>query len=837
MIRLPNKKLGATALMALALVGCGGGSGSSSSNATSTSGTPYTAGYQVGQNPTDPALAAQQALLPPSTAAATTATCKLTANYFAEPQVLPGGATGPLIPTAAATSHVNVDETLAAKGWTGADPIVPSATSTTSLANGQSLSAQNVPDGYPTAPDTARIQLALYQCANQNNAYNPTNVIPSNYVVELAPGAATGQTAFVSGPLSMPGGVTLVIDKGVTLFASRDPVLYESGTDDGSGSTYGGNGDLYTTPNYPATPAAAVGAGATQNGQPATSAYYCGQIAPNDDGCNPLISNIVYSGSANNPNKIYTSNNAVMGPGLIDGQGGQPLYSLLAGKTSKNGASFPALITRPSQDQAYDAALDPGSADAMSWWDLGWEGNEALTGQDQNNPRLIEPFYGNNFTIYNVTLQNAPKIHVSPVGINGATVWGMNIFTPTQAYTQMTNYWNAYYDYATVKNTDGFDPGVKSAGSALKAPTTSNQPAFLDTNNYYAGASGTNKFSGDISNVLLAYSYISDSDDNVALKGESGSAGTIGSEGAAYNLTFAHDHFFYGHGMSIGSQTSGGPAGGNPSAQLLATGSTPMSYTTGTPSWSPTNQTYATQTLYPAVSNINVYDLALDYTDNGIRIKTNWTEGGLVSNVNYTNVCMQGNPTPSTFDASPQTAIYIYPYYTASANEGLFPSYQNINVNGVHELSAANWTFQGFNTANSALAASGWTGGPGTTTTTVNGQPLTGPIVNPLGLSLNNVQADQPPVSPVMATDANIRVANVSSSLTSGLAAAAATPASNVTVTTVQSIAQAQVGCTSAFANLPNNTDVNTGQPLSSPFPGQQFPELGLSGQQVAVKN
>lgn len=824
MIKFPMRKTGAVAILTLALAACGGGDDGSSGASTTTSSTPYTAAYQVGENPTDTALSAQQALLPPSGAAAATAACKLSANYFAEPEALPGGGTGPLIPKLSPTATTNVDEALAAGGWSGGDPIVPSATSTTALPS----NGLTVPAGYPTAPDTNRIQAALYACANQSNAYNPTNVIPSNGVVELAAGAASGQTAFVTGPLSMPGGVTLVIDKGVTLYASRDPVLYESGTDDQTPANYGGNGDLYTTPNYPSTPAGAVGAGATQNGQAVTAAYYCGQISPNDDGCNPLISNIVYSGKANSLTKVYTSNNAVMGPGVIDGQGGQPLYSLLAGKTSQYGASFPALITRPTQDQAYDAALDPGSADAMSWWDLGWEGNEALAGQDQNNPRLIEPYYGNNFTIYNVTLQSAPKIHVSPVAINGVTVWGMKIFTPTQAYTQMTNYWGANYDYATVKNTDGFDPGNKSSSSTQ----TPSAPAFTDTNKYYVGT-----FSGDVSNVLLAYSYISDSDDDVAIKGESGNPGTIGAEGAVYNLTFAHDHFFYGHGMSIGSQTAGGPAVGNPSAALLATGPTALSYTTGTTSWSSANQSYATQTLYPSVSNINVYDLALDYTDNGIRIKTNWTEGGLVSNINYTNVCMQGNPTPSTYDSSPQTAIYIYPYYTASTNGGLFPSYQNINVNGLHELSAANWTFQGFNTANSAFQASGWSGAPGSTTTKVNGQSMSGPIVNPLGLTLNNVQADQPPVSTVMATDANITVANVSASLTSGLTSAAATAANNVTVSTVQSIAQPQVGCSSAFSNLPNNTDVNNGQTLNSPFPGQQFPEQGLSNQQVPAQN
>ncbi len=35
------------------------------------------------------------------------------------------------------------------------------------------------------------------------------------------------QNAFLTGPLELRTGVTLVIDKGVTLFGSRDPAVYE----------------------------------------------------------------------------------------------------------------------------------------------------------------------------------------------------------------------------------------------------------------------------------------------------------------------------------------------------------------------------------------------------------------------------------------------------------------------------------------------------------------------------------------------------------------------------------------------------------------------------------
>lgn len=806
MIRIPEKLL-AAGLLSLLLAACGGGGSSnnggnsaaypggaggasSPSGASSASGASGTAAvaYTVGLNPTDTNLPAAPvaptgATSPSAYGSANypSATCKITANYFASGS--------PAIPTLSAGATENVDQALAAT-WSGGNPTVLGMGTSSSSSASPTLASNglNVPAGYPTAPDTNRIQAALFACANATNAYDSNNDLATNGVVELAPGSG-GQSAFVSGPLSMPGGVTLLIDKGVTLFASRDPVLYESGTTGGPSS-----GDMYGTPAYAAS-------GATTTTTPYNGTYYCGQIAPNDDGCIALISNVVYSGSAYKPSTVLTSNNAIMGPGTIDGQGGQPLFSLMAGTAvsftpGSGGASLtwtpPALLTRPSQS----------GGGAMSWWDVGWEGNEALSGEDQNNPRMVYPQFGYNFTLYNLTIQNAPKINVSPAGVNGFTAWDLRIFTPTKAYQSMTNYWGANYDYGSVKNTDGFDPEVKGS----KSLTTPAAPAFIPASGapYYSGS-----FTGDMSNVLLAYSYISDSDDNVAVKGESGSSSSIGSDGALYNMTVAHNHFFYGHGMSIGSQTSGGTAVGKQSAAVIAN-TTPLTYNaTGT----------GNALLYPSVSNINVYDLALDYTDNGVRIKTNWSEGGLVSNINYTNICLQADPSPSPEDTAPQSPIYIYPYYSATANTQLYPSYQNITVNGMHDIGYPNGGsgpgngpltlyFEGFNSASSQMSGAGWTGAPATA------------VVNPLGLTLNNVVMDT--ATSASSSDANI-VLGSNVSLNSGTALATSA-ANNVTVTTNSSIgAAATVDCSKAFANIPGNTDAN-GNAINSPFPGQQFP-------------
>ena len=63
------------------------------------------------------------------------------------------------------------------------------------------------------APDTARIQSALNACAGTGKA------------VELT--ASGGNGAFLSGPLTLGKGVTLLINTGTTLYGSRNPAAYQ----------------------------------------------------------------------------------------------------------------------------------------------------------------------------------------------------------------------------------------------------------------------------------------------------------------------------------------------------------------------------------------------------------------------------------------------------------------------------------------------------------------------------------------------------------------------------------------------------------------------------------
>jgi polygalacturonase len=113
------------------------------------------------------------------------------------------------------------------------------------------------------------------------------------------------------------------------------------------------------------------------------------------------------------------------------------------------------------------------------------------------------------------------------------------------------------------------------------------------------------------------------------------------------NLTIAHNHFEAGHGMSIGSEFTGG------------------------------------------VSDITVYDLSIDGTgtntsggsSNGIRIKSDSSRGGLVNNVTYSDICMRDLSNP----------IFLTPKYSTMTGSSI-PQYTNIKLQNVHVVSGGSNT-------------------------------------------------------------------------------------------------------------------------------------------------
>jgi polygalacturonase len=207
---------------------------------------------------------------------------------------------------------------------------------------------------------------------------------------------------------------------------------------------------------------------------------------------------------------------------------------------------------------------------------------DARTAGSQQVPRLIDTDLTDDFTLYRITLKNSPNFHLSFHRGDGLTVWGVKIDTPS-----------------TARNTDGIDPAQSR-------------------------------------NITIAHSFIRTGDDNVAIK-----AG----DGPTTNVSVLDNHFYSGHGMSIGSETNGG------------------------------------------VSSILVRDLSLDGPDNGIRIKSNATRGGLVQDVLYDNICIRNSKYPILFDTA-----YSFP----GKGVQLLPVYDGITLRDVRISGGGKLQFNGF---------------------------------------------------------------------------------------------------------------------------------------------
>jgi polygalacturonase len=242
----------------------------------------------------------------------------------------------------------------------------------------------------------------------------------------------------------------------------------------------------------------------------------------------------------------------------------------------RRGACKPLILAEdaPGSGVMGDGSIDGrGGATLLgqkeTWWDLAHEAK--VLDKQQSCPRLIIARRSNGFTLYGITLRNSPNFHVVAERTDGFTAWGVKIKTPK-----------------TARNSDGIDPSAST-------------------------------------NVTIAHCFIATGDDNVAIKSDA--------RGAATHMTVAHNHFYSGHGMSIGSGTNGG------------------------------------------VGAILVTDLTLEGTDNGLRIKSDRSRGGLVQGVTYENVCMREVTNP----------IVLNTMYTTLPGDRL-PVYRDIAFRDVRSV-------------------------------------------------------------------------------------------------------------------------------------------------------
>jgi len=256
------------------------------------------------------------------------------------------------------------------------------------------------------------------------------------------------------------------------------------------------------------------------------------------------------------------------------------------GIVDQRGHGCRALIN--GDNAPHSAVMGDGTIDGRGWAkitgkDVSWWdlAEQARAGGSQNCPRLIVVAHSDDFTLYRVTLKNSGNFHVVYSAGSGFTAWGVIIDTPK-----------------TGRNTDGIDPSAAT-------------------------------------NVTITHCFISTGDDNVAIK-----AG-----GHCSHMTIAHNHFYAGHGMSIGSETNGG------------------------------------------ADTIRVSDLSIDGADNGIRIKSNSGKGGLVHDIEYSDVCIRDTKYPIYMDSD-------YAHYGKSGDK--LPEFTGIVLRDVRVLTGGRITLQGY---------------------------------------------------------------------------------------------------------------------------------------------
>jgi polygalacturonase len=505
----------------------------------------------------------------------------------------------------------------------------------------------------------------------------------SKFAVRLVKSTTGPGDSFISGPLNLPSGVTLWIDKGVTLFATRDVMAY---TTLGSSPKYCGN-----------TAVSATKAGSSGN-------------------CTALI---------NGDNLV---NSAVMGDGSIDSRAYAELvttdrfYPVMKVTLSCSNTYAAYASTDPTKRQAPDGTpCDNGgtfvnskdSSRNMTWWDLAWLGNMVENGRtgvsSQSNFRMMVFNYAKNLTLYRITMNNSANFHFVPAGVDGLTVWGVKLQTPSQAaYANPAGnnnplYTGAIFDKDNVKNTDAFDPA--SASKPVSAQLTIGSASK---------SADAMSFDGFLKNVVFAYNHVSTGDDDIVLKGSNnpgpkdpttGLPTVFAIDGTRdvradrrYGIMIAHNHIYWGHGISIGSETNAG------------------------------------------VTNVHVYDNSFEDSEEALRIKSDYARGGKVTNIFYENICIR----------NAENALLFTPYYSTKAlptsgPSPLIPDFHDIYLKNVRIIGPTDVKLMGFQAGTASDPAF-----PGQ----LNPQ-------YPLTMWMTDVVADTPDAINVISSDADLTLSGV----------------------------------------------------------------------------
>jgi sugar lactone lactonase YvrE len=157
---------------------------------------------------------------------------------------------------------------------------------------------------------------------------------------------------------------------------------------------------------------------------------------------------------------------------------------------------------------------------------------------------------------------------------------------------------------------------------------------------------------GNAQNFTITRSWISDGDDNIAV-------GAAGTTAPSANISVTNNRFFAGHGESIGSYTSAGVS------NILFDSN--MSSGNGTAN----------------VGSASITGTA-DSNSTGLRIKSGYDRGGLVTNIQYSNSCYQDH----------KAEIVFSPNYEATTGAES-PNLTNILMQNLTFLTAGTAQFTG----------------------------------------------------------------------------------------------------------------------------------------------
>ena len=221
------------------------------------------------------------------------------------------------------------------------------------------------------------------------------------------------------------------------------------------------------------------------------------------------------------------------------------------------------------------------------------QGARWWTNPDGPRPRMLQLAKGKHLVVKDVTLTNSPMFHLCPNTSYDVVIDNIKIIAPS-----------------TSPNTDGIDPGI-------------------------------------CHKVRITNCYIDNGDDNIAIGASSSDAGW---GAASTDIIIKHNTFMHGHGVSIGSYTTGG------------------------------------------VDSMLVDSCTFNGTTNGIRIKSQRGRGGNVRNITYSNLSMSNVRYP----------IYFTAYYSGVPAQNDTAQPVNNTTPNFHDLSIINMTSS--NTASNSVA-------------------------------------------------------------------------------------------------------------------------------------